>query len=230
MKRFISLLLIMLLMLSFVACGKETPADDTDADVSQGENNENDDDNVSQGDAVGSVYQVTKEQWETAFEYGENGETLLEALSNHTCHYVSENGMESVYKQVPEENLYYENSLSYEREYYYAHKGDAVDVYVNDYNGCVLLPDESWEDQKLNATDNLKYDIGYFALAYDYDNVTFSETENAYIYTMNCEIKIYFENGKLVRLTLVNSRGAMSDYSELGTTKITLPAEYEVLN
>ncbi len=228
MKKIISLLLVMLLLLSFAACDNETPSGNNDGNVAQGENNENAD--LSQEETVASPYQVTKEQWEAAFEYGENGQTLLNALSNRTSHIISESGMESVYKQVPEENLFYENSMSYEREHYYFRKGDKVDVYTSDVNGCVLIADHDWEGQKLNATDNLENNISYFALAYDYDNVTFSESENAYVYSNNCEIKIYFEDGKLIRLTLIDSRGASSDYSDFGTTEITLPTDYEVIN
>ncbi|MBE6904556.1 MAG: hypothetical protein E7480_08125 [Ruminococcaceae bacterium] len=232
MKKFLTLTIALLMLLLLVACGNETTQDKADGgNQSQAQMN-NGEDSSSQGDTVDSPYQVTKEQWETAFEYGEDGEKLLERLSNHTCNRVTDNGIESIYKQVPEENLYYENNISYEREYYYFRKDDKVDVYACDSNtGCIMFPDDDWEGQKLNATDNLKYDISYFALAYDYDNVTFSEEEKAYIYNQsNAEIKIYFENGKLVRLYLIDSRGGSSDYTQIGTTKISLPTEYEVRN
>lgn len=223
MKKFLSLLMALLMLFSFAACSNSTPAGNTDNDQNAGDNNSN------PTSAVDSPYKVTKEQWEAAFEYGEDGITLLKALENHTCHYISANGMESIYKQVPNENMYYEKSISYEREYYYDRKGDFVDVYSSDDNGTVLQSKQIWEEHKLNATDNLKYDISYFALAYDFDNAEFSEEENAYIYTRNGEVKAYFENGKLVRLKLTTDRGASSDYTNLGTTTITLPTEYEVI-
>lgn len=225
MKRIISLLLAALLMFAVTACDSENSTGNNDGNAAQGETNQNGD--LSQEETVNSPYQVTKEQWEAALEFGENGQTLLAALSNRTSHIISESGMESVYKIVSEENLYYVNSMSFEREYYYARKGDTVDVYTNDANGCVLMAGQDWEGQKLNATDNLEYNISYFAIAYDYDNATFSEEENAYVYSRDSEVKIYFEDGKLVSLTLINNRGEKSEYSDFGTTEITLPTEYE---
>ena len=223
MKKIISLLMALLMLLSFAACSGGKPVDNTD----NGQNTVDNNSNLTS--TVDSPYKVTKEQWEAAFEYGEDGITLLRTLENHTCHYISDNGMESIYKQAPNENIYYEKSISYEREYFYDRKGDFVDVYSVDDNGCHLQAKQIWEDHKLNATDNLKYDLSYFAIAHTYDNAEFSQEENAYIYNNNCEIKAYFENGKLVRLKLTDSRGASSDYTNLGTTTITLPTEYEVI-
>ncbi len=222
MKKIISLFLIALFVFSLVGCGGATSGN-TDSEISGEQNSQN---TVSQqDDTVSSPYKVTEEQWNAAFEYGEDGITLLRKLENHTCHYISDSGLESIYKQVPSENLYYEKSISYEREYYYDRKGDFVDVYTVDSNGLFVQNRQIWENYKSNALGNFMYDINYFALANEYNSAEYSEEEKAYIYTNNCEIKAYFENGKLVRLKLVTSTGATSDYTGIGTTTITLPAQ-----
>lgn len=218
MKRIFTMAIVLLMLLSLVACGNETASDKNN----HGESDKTGTNNSSEEGALNSPYQVSQEQWEAAFASG---------LENYTCDASSIDGR--IYKLSPVDNLYYIQNLDSESGTYYFHKDDKVDCYYVQSWGAYMTPDEDWESHRLNATGRFELSqdlIEWLPGIYSLDEFNFSEEKNAYLFSNSSEyFEFYFEDGKLIRFVYGDEYGERT-YSDFGTTEIVLPTEYEIRN
>ena len=209
MKRFATLIVALLMLLTLAACGTKSDGTGTN-DPSQSGNGE------PQGNAQTSPYQVTQDQWDSI---------LASAFDSYTCDASSINGQ--IYKMCPAENLYYRKSVDSESEYYYVRKGDKVDYYFVNSQRSEMKVDESWESHERNANGGFEFSsdwLDWLPGIYNLDEFRYSADNKMYSFTNSSEyFEFYFENGKLIRMVYADENGER-EYSQFGTTEISLPA------
>lgn len=209
MKRCATWIVVLLMLLTLTACGAKNDSAGTN-DPSQSGNGE------PQGTLQLSAYQVTQDQWDAI---------LASAFDNFTCDASAINGQ--IYMMSPAEGLYSRKSMESGSTYYYIHKGDKVDYYFVNGDRVELFTDESWESHGRNATGGFDFSsdwLDWLPGIYNLPEFQYSEDSRAYAFYNSSEyFQFYFENGKLLRMVYADERGER-EYSQFGTTEITLPA------
>ncbi|MBE6591306.1 MAG: hypothetical protein E7646_04630 [Ruminococcaceae bacterium] len=220
-KNLLGLLCVLLIAaLCFVGCEAKTDGTNEGAGANNGTANNVTADNVTTENGTAetqesSPYKVTFEQWESI---------IASSFENYTCDASTID--EQIYKLCPAENLYYRQSVNGSSENYYHRKGDKVDHYFVHMSKTTLQADEQWEMHERNATGGFEFSsdwLEWLPGIYNLQEFRYSEEDHAYTFYNSGEFfEFYFENGKLIRMVYGDDKGER-EYSDFGTTEITLP-------